>query len=111
MTIREATGRGNNRLWSCDSKDHKPDGWAPGVFLLEIDTGVLWVTQEDRTWKACHPTVPQYQVLMDRATALELDVESKAIIIAAMQSELAATRAALKQAETDIAELKRRRPA
>lgn len=100
MTIRKIA----DRLWSCESRDPKPTGWAPGIFILEIDKGIWFYTDQDSEWQPCAPTVAQHLALMDRATALELDVEIKAADLAAMRAELVAVKAS-------IADLKKRGPA
>ena len=79
-----------SRLYSCLSTDPKPDGWAPGILLLELDTGVWWYTNETSEWNACYPTMTRHQALMDRAAALELDGEAKAVTIATMQARITA---------------------
>lgn len=100
MTIEAVVKRG--RLYTCDSTDAKPTGWTPGLLMLEIDTGVWWYTNASSEWKPCYPTVIQHQALMERAAVLELDVEAKAVAIAAMETRITAM-------QVDVDTLKRGR--
>ena len=51
MSIEQVVKR--SRLWSCDSHDTKPEGWAPGIFMVELDTGDMYFTDTQRRWVLC----------------------------------------------------------
>lgn len=85
MTI-AAIVRGS-RLYSCLSTDTKPEGWAPGILLLETDTGVWWITGEDRRWMPCYPTMAAFQALLTRAMVLETEMAAAKAEIAILKSQ------------------------
>lgn len=105
MTIQKA----NDRLWSCLSSDPKPDHFAPGILLIETDTGIWWISQDDHTWMACYPTLARHQAVEMRVTQAEIEHQVLQEVITNLTAELVATKASLKRVETDIADLKRGR--
>ena len=52
-----------SRLWSCDKKDTKPEGWAPGILMLELDTGIWWITDDQRQWQPCYVSAAAHAAL------------------------------------------------
>ena len=79
MTIEAIVRR--SRLYSCISTDPKPEGWAPGILLLETDTGVWWYTDDQRQWQLCYVPAAESVAL--------------ATLVAATNTELAATKTRL----------------
>ena len=84
MTIKKA----NDRIWSGLSTDPKPEGWAPGILLLETDTGIWFFTGEDRRWMPCYPTQAAFQALLTRAAVLETEVATTKVEIAELKSRM-----------------------
>ena len=90
MTIEAIVPR--SRLYSCLSTDEKPIGWAPGLLMLEMDTGVWWYTDEAREWQPCHPTHTAFDALLTRAADLETRVSTQAAEIVTMKAEIVTLR-------------------
>ena len=53
------------RVSCCNSGDTKPDGWAPGLLMIETDTGIWWITDDGQQWQRCYVSAAQHVALVD----------------------------------------------